>query len=261
MEIRTLKEVQQIIQLGKSEGFLTLDEVNRLLPADTISAEEIDDVLALLGALEIELVDDPAPPGDDSEDGLDEEPLALAEGDEMPRAAVAVVAPRQPARSAPADPVRSTSTRWGAFPLLGREGEVELARRIEEASDQVRNEAFASPLALAYVLDLAARLEAGEIDLADVVGDADDELRERRRRRRRARDPLRAGRRRASSGCERSAPPGARARATRERVDGDDGARARPAPLCRDRRLDSLGGGRGDALSGGAPSRGGALRR
>jgi RNA polymerase primary sigma factor len=63
----------------------------------------------------------------------------------------------------------------GRIPLLGREGEVELARRIEEASEQVRREAFASPLALAYVLDLAARLASGELDLAAIVGDADDD--------------------------------------------------------------------------------------
>jgi RNA polymerase primary sigma factor len=173
VEIGTLKEVQEIIQLGKSKGFLTLDEINRLLPTDTINAAEIDDVLALLGALDIDLVDDPAPPGDDSADGLDEEPLALAEGDEIPEAAVAVVdAAAKPARSAQVDPVRLYFDEMGRIPLLGREGEVEIARRIEEATHQVRNEAFASPLALAYVLDLAARLESGEIDLAAIAGTA-----------------------------------------------------------------------------------------
>ena len=78
----------------------------------------------------------------------------------------------------PADPVRCYFHEMGRIPLLGREGEVELARRIEEASEQVRNEAFASPLALAYVLDLAVRIDAGEIELTEVVGDGGRRRRE-----------------------------------------------------------------------------------
>jgi RNA polymerase primary sigma factor len=173
VEIRTLKEVQQVIELGKSKGFLTLDEVAQILPTDTVTASEMDDVLTLLGTLEIALVETPAPAVaavDDDADALPEEPLAVAEDDG---------APAEPAgaRTAgpSADPVRYYFSEMGRIPLLNREGEVELARRIEEASEQVRHEAFASPLALAYVLDLAARIDAGEVDLATVLDDADDD--------------------------------------------------------------------------------------
>ena len=170
MEIRALKEVQQIIHRGKTKGFLTLDEVTQLLPADTISADQIDDVMALLSELEIELVDGTAPAGDIAEVELDEEPLVIAESEEVVEPVVA-----SPVSAMPADPVRYYFHEMGRIPLLGREGEVELARRIEEASEQVRNEAFASPLALAYVLDLAVRIDAGEVDLTEVVGDGDDD--------------------------------------------------------------------------------------
>lgn len=177
MEIRELKEVQAIIHLGKTKGFLTVDEVNQLLPADSMSAEQIDGVMTLLGALQIELVDEA--------DGADEEVDVVAEGaldDELAEDPLAVdIEPLAPvARAAstamPADPVRYYFHEMGRIPLLGREGEVELAKRIEEASEQVRHEALASPLALSYVLDLASRIEAEEIDLAGVVGDGDDEL-------------------------------------------------------------------------------------
>jgi RNA polymerase primary sigma factor len=171
VEVRALKEMQQIIQLGKTKGFLTLDEMNRLLPTDAITPEELDDVMALLGALEIDVVDDAAPAADVVEEDLDEEPLAVAAAD-----APDPDEPTAARRAMPADPVRRYFDEMGRVPLLGREGEVELARRIEEASDQVRNEAFASPLALAYALDLAGRLETGEIQLADVLGAADDDL-------------------------------------------------------------------------------------
>ena len=170
MEIRALKEIQQIIHRGKTKGFLTLDEVTQLLPAETISVDQIDDVMALLSELEIELVDGTAPAGDIAEVELDEEPLVIVESEEVVEP---VVASRESAM--PADPVRYYFHEMGRIPLLGREGEVELARRIEEASEQVRNEAFASPLALAYVLDLAVRIDAGEVDLTEVVGDGDDD--------------------------------------------------------------------------------------
>ncbi len=173
MEIHALKEMQQIIELGKSKGFLTLDDVTRLLPSGTLSAAEIDDVMALLNALEIELVDDEEPASDDmAEAELEEDPLVVAESDDARETVEPAGASYRSA--VPADPVRYYFDEMGRIPLLGREGEVELARRIETASEQVRREAFASPLALAYVLDLAARLQAGEIDLAAIVGDGDD---------------------------------------------------------------------------------------
>ncbi len=173
MEVRTLKEVQLIVQLGKTKGFLTLDEVNRLLPVDAITAEEVDDVMALLGALDIEVVDEAAPDADPGDGELEEEPLVVGDTDRALAVAEPVAANARSA--APADPVRYYFDEMGRIPLLGREGEVELARRIEEASEQVRNEAFASPLALAYVLDLASRLEAGDLQLAAIVGDGDDD--------------------------------------------------------------------------------------
>jgi RNA polymerase primary sigma factor len=172
VEVRTIKEVQHIIQLGKVRGFVTLDEANRLLPADTITPEEIDDVMALLSALDIRVVDEAAAPHSEAGDeDLDDEPLAVAdEGEAEPERSDGA------ASATPStDPVRRYFDEMGRIPLLGREGEVELARRIEEASEQVRNEAYSSPLALAYVLDLADRLGAGELALADVVDDGDED--------------------------------------------------------------------------------------
>jgi RNA polymerase primary sigma factor len=187
VEIRALKEVQQIIQLGKSKGTLTIDEVNALLPAESMSAAEMEAVVTLLGSLDIDLVDEAGPldgaasdaGGDADDEGLaaddgagelDEEPLAI---DRRPAVAPEPVV-RPSTGALPADPVRYYFSEMSRIPLLGREGEVELARRIEEASAAVRNEAFASPLAAAYVLDLASRFEAGEVDLGAVLDDGDD---------------------------------------------------------------------------------------
>ncbi len=76
---------------------------------------------------------------------------------------------------ASADPVRRYLHDIARIPLLGREGEVELARIVEEGTKQVREEAFASPLAIAYVCDLADRLERGDVTIDGVLGEVEDE--------------------------------------------------------------------------------------
>ena len=151
MEIRDLKEVQQLITLGRSRGFVTLDEVNDLLPTGVVSGEQIDDVIALFGELDIELVDRVAEGEPVEESGelgdTDDEPLVVEPLEE-----------REPL-PASADPVRRYLHEMAQVALLTREGEVALAQRIEEGTGHVREETFASPLAVSYVCDLAERLE------------------------------------------------------------------------------------------------------
>ena len=164
-----LKAVQQLIHLGKAKGFLTLDEVNELLDADAISTDQIDDVMALLGELEIELVDRAA----GGERALQSLPPVEAQAE--PEATE--IEEDNGAASLPssADPVRRYLYEMARVPLLGREGEVALAARIEQGTRQVRTETFASPLAVAYVCDLAERLEHEEIGIAEVMGEPEDE--------------------------------------------------------------------------------------
>jgi RNA polymerase primary sigma factor len=168
IELRERKDVQQLIAVGKAKGFVTLEDVGRHLPSDFLSRERIDHVLTLFGELEIAIVDEeddadagPEPTGDDV-DALE---------------AVEVEVEEKPVETLPAsaDPVRRYLHDIARIPLLGREGEVELARRVEEGTTQVREEAFASPLAIAYVCDLADRLERGDITIDGVLGDVDEE--------------------------------------------------------------------------------------
>jgi RNA polymerase primary sigma factor len=177
VEIRELKGVQQLIHRGKDRGFVTLDEVNALIAPDAMSPDQIGDVMTLLGALEIDLVEpQPTEPAIDGEaetvadaDADIEEDAFVAEAEEEPQ-------PQPVVRTSSfVDPVRYYFHEMSRIPLLGREGEVELARRIEEASEQVRTEAFGSPLALAYVLDLATRVDNGELEIALVTGDGDED--------------------------------------------------------------------------------------
>ncbi|MBI3768202.1 MAG: RNA polymerase sigma factor RpoD [Deltaproteobacteria bacterium] len=172
MELREHKEMQQLIAVGKAKGFVTLEDVSRHLSADFLSRERIDHVLALFGELEITVVE---------EEEADVEPLVEAVVDHA-EALDAVddevgkdVETLDDVLPASADPVRRYLHDIGRIPLLGREGEVELAQRVEEGTAQVRNAAFASPLAVAYVCDLADRLERGEITIDAVLGETEDE--------------------------------------------------------------------------------------
>jgi len=167
MEIRDLKEVQQLITLGRSRGFITLDDVNDLLPTGVVSGEQIDEVIALFGELDIELVDRVA------EGEPLEESGEVGDGDDEP-VAVEPLEEREPL-PASADPVRRYLHEMAQVALLTREGEVALAQRIEEGSGHVREETFASPLAVSYVCDLAERLARDEVDIADVLGEPDDD--------------------------------------------------------------------------------------
>jgi len=165
METREPTELQRLIRRGKEKGFLTMDEVSELLPADGLVAEQLEDLAASLADSGIDLVDsalDQAPVL--APDELEAEDDAAGDAEE----AVAAVG------AATADPVRAYFEEMARTPLLGREGEIELARRIEQATARLREEVFASPLALAYVLDLAARVESGELDAVDVLGEAED---------------------------------------------------------------------------------------
>ena len=129
------KELQQLITMGKTKGYLTLAEVNDALPPDVLSPIEIEDMMIMFDQLEIEIIDEkkakglPSPKFRDdhvTEDGkaIRRRPAETAEfvddGDD------------DDAYARTSDPVRMYLRKMGSVSLLTREGEVEIAKRIEE---------------------------------------------------------------------------------------------------------------------------------
>jgi RNA polymerase primary sigma factor len=159
--MRELKEVRQLLDRGKRQGFLTVDEVHQLVPPDSMSAEDIDAMMSLFGENDIDVVAEASSygGGDGAADGADA-PVEAAD---------------TPSMSHGADPVRRYFLEMANIPLLSRDGEVELARRMEAATTCVREEAFASDLALGYVLDLAAQLHAKDANVREILGDPEDD--------------------------------------------------------------------------------------
>jgi RNA polymerase primary sigma factor len=158
-------EVQQLMQLGKEKGFLTYDEVNDILPPDMVSSEQLDDVMSMFGDMDIEVVDAEQKislPQERDADAVGEEGEEEAEFD-------------TDVMGRTSDPVRMYLREMGQVSLLTREGEVEIAKRIEEGDALVARVIVKTPVAFKEVITLGERLNKGLISVAEITRDYDEE--------------------------------------------------------------------------------------
>jgi len=159
------KNVQQLIELGKSKGFLTYEEVNDFLPEEMVSSDEIDELLEVLSGEHIEVVDRGDANALRSRD-VDVGPGGPTEGD---RPAADVDDPDRSYFSKTNDPVRMYLRKMGSVCLLTREGEVEIAKRIEQGERQVLDVLLSSNIAIQDIIGLGNKLKQDKIRLKDVV--------------------------------------------------------------------------------------------
>jgi len=167
-----IEEVQQLIDLGKEKGFLTYDEVNDLLPADMVSSDQLDDVMSMFGEMDIEIVDteqkmaarkgNTAIDGDSSSDDDDDDSSEEAEIEVE-------------ALGRTSDPVRMYLREMGQVSLLTREGEVEIAKRIEDGEMMVASVIMKTPIAVKEVVSLGDRLGKGQISVAEITREYEEE--------------------------------------------------------------------------------------
>jgi RNA polymerase primary sigma factor len=168
MAKKSLDEVKHLIDLGKEKGFLTYDEVNDLLPPDIVSSDQIDDVMSMFGEMEIEVVDSaqkvkiPKVKLD-----LDEEEELEGEQDE------AEFEPGVLGRTS--DPVRMYLREMGSVSLLTREGEVEIAKRIEDGDRDVARVIYNTPITIKEVIALGDMLEKFQISAAEISKEVEEE--------------------------------------------------------------------------------------
>jgi RNA polymerase primary sigma factor len=168
MAKKSMDEVKQLIDLGKEKGFLTYDEVNDLLPPDIVSSEQIDDVMSMFGEMEIEVVDSaqkvkiPKAKLD-----LDEEEEGEGDQEEME------FEPGTLGRTS--DPVRMYLREMGSVSLLTREGEVEIAKRIEEGDRDVASVILNTPITINEVVSLGERLRKSQISAAEISKEVEEE--------------------------------------------------------------------------------------
>jgi len=147
------KSLSSLIDMGKEKGFLTYDEINNAFPDNNFSVDEMDSFLDTLGELGIDVLDS------------EERPVPAK------RAAEKAVAT---AAESVEDPVRIYMREMGAVPLLKREEEIVYAKKIEDASAELRMLALSSPFAVRKVLRTIQKLKAGRGSLKDLMEDIED---------------------------------------------------------------------------------------
>ena len=169
------RQRSKLIELGKAKGFLTYDEINDHMPDDVVSTEQIDGWLSSLGEHGIAIVDgggQRTSAGDlegpkavdltkEKEDGEEQEEKA-AEDEEY-------------AYSRTSDPVRMYLRKMGSVSLLTREGEVEIAKRIEDGERKMLQAVLNSSVAVEELLETGERLRRGKARVKDVVKDIDED--------------------------------------------------------------------------------------
>src|ERR1700716_2949076 len=164
-------EVRQLINIGKEKGYLLYDEVNELLPSEITSSDELDDLFNTFGSAGIEVIDsdqkylrDDVKPIDRTGEGSEELELDLTPG----------------ALDKTNDPVRMYLREMGTVPLLTREGEVEIARRIERGKLAVIKSISRTPLISKKVIHLGDQLHTGDRTIRDLVIFNDEEITDER---------------------------------------------------------------------------------
>jgi RNA polymerase primary sigma factor len=160
----------KLIELGKQKGFVTYDEVNDAMPEDVVSTDQIDSWLSALGDHGIEVVDGAGGrrAGEivDQPKGLDiEKEKEEGEVDED----------EEYAYSRTSDPVRMYLRKMGSVSLLTREGEVEIAKRIEDGERKMLQAVLNSSVAVEELIATGDRLRHGKIRVKDVVKDIDED--------------------------------------------------------------------------------------
>jgi RNA polymerase primary sigma factor len=175
-----LGEVKKLISMGKEKGFLTYDELNSTLPAEVVSSEQFGSIMTMFGEMDIEIVD--APEGErirkardtedsneDAEDAEGEAGAGSGEENEKEEKEEKEIDLTPGALSRTDDPVRLYLKEMGSVALLSREGEIEIAKRIEEGKKDIASVIYGMPMTIEFVLALYDQLKSGTIDVREIV--------------------------------------------------------------------------------------------
>jgi RNA polymerase primary sigma factor len=158
-------DIKKLIDTGKEKGYLTYDQVNDLIPHDVHSPEDLDDLLTTIGTQGIDVLEGPKLPStaldrEDAEELGEDVELDLTPG----------------ALEKTNDPVRMYLREMGTVPLLTREGEVEIAKRIERGQNRVLKALSRSPIVIRELLAMGEDLKKGVRSIKEVVTFDEEEI-------------------------------------------------------------------------------------
>jgi RNA polymerase primary sigma factor len=161
---KSVENVKQLIDIGKEKGYLTYEEVNEVLPNDIVAGEQLDDIMIMFGEMDIAIVDSEKE-GQAMRDRL----KAEVDEDGEERESKEAVAARSN------DPVRMYLKKMGAVSLLTREGEVEIAKRIEEGENEVLEILMRSTIGVKEIITIGDKLKRGTIRVRDLIRGVDED--------------------------------------------------------------------------------------
>jgi RNA polymerase primary sigma factor len=155
-------QLKLLIQKGKEQGYLTFAEVNDHLPQDIIDSDQVEDIISMINDMGIKV----------SENAPDADELMMQDtttDEDAAEAAAAALATVEKEIGRTTDPVRMYMREMGTVELLTREGEIVIAKRIEEGINQVQISVAEYPEAITYLLEQWDKFEAEEMRLSDII--------------------------------------------------------------------------------------------
>ncbi|WP_348666235.1 RNA polymerase sigma factor RpoD [Arsenophonus symbiont of Ornithomya chloropus] len=164
MEHNPQSQLKLLVTKGKEQGYLTYAEVNDHLPEEIVDSDQIEDIVQMINDMGIQVMEE-APDADD---------LILAENttdtdEDAAEAAAQVLSSVENEIGRTTDPVRMYMREMGTVELLTREGEIDIAKRIEDGINEVQCAVAEYPESIAYLLEQYKRVEKCEIRLSDII--------------------------------------------------------------------------------------------
>ncbi len=165
-----MEDLRRLISIGKEKGYLTYDEVNSALPEELVSSEKIDDMMMIFDEMDIEIIDS-SQKGKALKEKLDKDAESMdEEEDTLPL--------EEDTSGRVTDPVKMYLREMGMVCLLTREGEVEIAKRIEQGEQDVIDAIIDTPIGVKEILNLKEKISQDKLRVRDVLKNLDEDFEE-----------------------------------------------------------------------------------
>jgi len=171
-------EIARLLEIGKEKGFLTMEDLAEVLTGEALNEEQMEEMVAMFGEHDIDIVEAAPKPREEPDPAIVEPRVEeVVDADSLGKST---------------DPVRMYLREMGNVSLLTREGEVEIAKRIESGEIVVRDQVLRQPLSLKFVVDLFDGVKEGRVRLRDLFEEEEvnpEEEEEEEEKEQPARDP------------------------------------------------------------------------
>ena len=158
--------LKNLIKLGKERGYLTYAEINDHLPDDVVDAEQIESIISTFNDMQIQVFDE-APAAEDLL--MSDAAPTVADDEEVEEEAEQALSTVDSEFGRTTDPVRMYMREMGSVELLTREGEIEIAKRIEDGLKHMIQAISACPTTIVEILDAVAKIERDEMRIDELI--------------------------------------------------------------------------------------------